>query len=299
MLRIAVAVLAACIATGIMAREAATATGLTAAQIIDRNIAARGGLDAWRKIKTMVWVGRIESAGSSPSSMPFALEQKRPNMTRFEIRTQNQISQRQFDGSEGWKMHPGRNGKPEMQSFTAEELAFARDGQGIDGPLIDYAAKGVAVMLEGRDDVEGHPAYRLHVRLPSGASQHVWIDAQTFLELKSDRPTRNALGQTGTLSVFYRNYQKVEGLQMPLLIESGVETASTRDRMVIERVALNPPLEDSLFAKPRVPNERKSITVDTRAAQQLPGPAAWPAGTVPGAAVRQQSPSGPVAGGMQ
>lgn len=299
MLRIAVVVLAACFATGIMAREAAMATGLTAAQIVERNIDARGGLDAWRKIKTMVWVGHIESVGSSPSSMPFALEQKRPNMTRFEIRAQNQISQRQFDGNEGWKMRPARNGKPEIQPFTAEELVFARDGQGIDGPLMDYAAKGVAVMLEGLDDVEGHPAYRLNIRLPSGASHHVWIDAHTFLELKYDRTTRNAAGQTGVLSVFYQNYQNVEGLQMPLLIESGLEGASTRDKMVIERVALNSPLEDSLFAKPRVPNERKSVTVDARAPQQLPGRAAWPVVTVPTEAFRPQSPSGPVVGGMR
>ena len=41
---------------------AAAEQGLTASQIVEKNVAARGGLDAWRKIQTMVWVGHIESA---------------------------------------------------------------------------------------------------------------------------------------------------------------------------------------------------------------------------------------------
>ena len=276
MKRIALSVFAVCVATAAIAGVPATAPELTAAQIIEKNIAARGGLDSWRKIQTMVWVGHIESANAPAAKMPFSLEQKRPNKTRFEIKAQNQLALRIFDGTNGWKLRPSASGKPEVQPFSNEELGFAHDGQGIDGPLVDYAAKGVAIALEGVDDVEGHKAYRLNVRLPSGLSHQLWIDAQNFLDIKSGRQIRNTLGQTATVSVYYRNYQTVEGVKLPFSIETSAETKAP-DRMVIDKVALNVPLEDQMFSKPQVqaPGRRNGVTVDTRSPPPQANPTAW------------------------
>jgi hypothetical protein len=273
MRRIAGWALAACLSISTLANagEPVAAPGLTAAQIVEKNAAARGGLEAWRKIQTMVWVGHVESANAAGSRLPFVLEQKRPNKTRFEITADKQKSVRIFDGANGWKLRPGSSGKPELQPYTAEELKFAQDAQVIDGPLMDYAAKGVAVTLGGVDEVEGRKAYRLNVRLPSGVTHRVWIDAQSFLDLKLDRVSRNPLGQTGTVSVYYRNYQTIEGLQIPLTIETGAATAKATDKLVIDKIALNPPLEDQMFAKPRVPGARRNaVTVDTRVPQAVP-----------------------------
>ena len=41
-----------------MAASAQSAPKLTAAQIVDKNIAARGGLQAWRSLQTMTWKGK-------------------------------------------------------------------------------------------------------------------------------------------------------------------------------------------------------------------------------------------------
>jgi len=221
----------------------------------------------------MVWVGHIESANAPATKMPFSIEQKRPNKTRFEIKAQNQLALRIFDGTNGWKLRPSASGKPEVQPFTNEELGFAHDGQGIDGPLIDFAAKGISVTLEGVDEVEGRKAYRLNVRLSSGLSHQLWIDAQNFLDIKSGRQSRNALGQTGTVSVFYRNYQTVEGVKIPFAIETSADTKAP-DRMVIDKVALNVPLEDQMFSKPQVPGRRNAVSVDTRSPQEHK-PTAW------------------------
>lgn len=267
MRRIAVWVLASCISTTAVADEPVVAPELTAAQIVEKNVAARGGLEAWRKIQSMVWVGHIERLNADAPSLPYVLEQKRPNKTRFEIKARNQTWVRIYDGVHGWKLRPASNGKPEVQPYAAEELKFARDGQGIDGPLMDYQAKGIAVILDGVDDVEGRKAYRLNVKLPSGASQHVWIDAQTFLEVKYDRQSRNAFGQTGTVSVYYRDYRTMEGLQIPFTIESGVSTGKATDKMMIDQILLNPPLEDQMFAKPNVPWKRNAVSIDTTTPQ--------------------------------
>ncbi|GAC1325247.1 MAG: hypothetical protein NVS3B11_21520 [Collimonas sp.] len=235
--------------------------GLSAAQIVEKNAAARGGKEAWRKIQTMIWVGHVESANTAVPTLPFVLELKRPNKTRFEITALNQVSVRVFDGTHGWKLRPSRNGKPDLQPYTPDEQKFAHEEQVIDGPLIDYQAKGIAVTLEGIDEIEGHKAYRLSVRLPSGASHRIWVDAETFLDIKYDRATRNAIGQPATISVFYRNYHSVEGLQIPVIIETGVGTSQPSNKLVIEKIALNPPMEDWRFAKPASQGRNNAITI--------------------------------------
>lgn len=277
------------VASGPATATSQTAAPLTAAQIVEKNVAARGGLEAWRRIQTMVWVGHIVTASAQASNLPFVLEMKRPNKTRFEIQTQNQMSARLYDGTHGWKLRPARDGMPELQAYSAEELRYARDGQGIDGPLMDYEAKGVTVALEGVDDIEGHKAYRLSVTLPSGVSHHVWIDAQSFLDVKYDRESRNAFGMAGTVSVSYHDYRTIEGLQIPFVMETGGSARRTTDRMVIDRISINPPLEDRIFARPSVPRQRTRVSIaatrpHATSAATPPAPSTFPAlsGSRPG-----------------
>ena len=234
---------------------------LSAEQIIEKHVAARGGLENWRKIESMVWVGHVERSNAPMPNLPFVLEMKRPDKTRFEIKAQNQLSLRVFDGANGWKLRPSAGGAPEVQPYTPEELAYAKEGLGLDGPLMDHAAKGVAVALDGVEEVEGRKAWHLKLRLPSGARHDVWIDGVSFLEVKHARESGN--GQSRAV-VVYRNFRTQEGLQMPFMIESDGETGKAANRMVIDRITLNPLLEDRLFAKPRVPGQRRGITVDTR-----------------------------------
>jgi hypothetical protein len=232
-------------------------------QVLEKNATARGGLEAWRKVQTMTWIGHVERADGL--RLPFMLEQKRPNLTRFELVAEKQGAVRVFDGRRGWKLRPNASGRPEPQPFTEEEVRAARDAPVIDGPILDAAAKGVAVKLDGLDEVEGREAYRLSAKLPSGTTQRVWIDAQSFLEVKYDRPARDAAGRPTTVAVYLRNYQAIEGLQIPFTIETAAPGGGpTADRLVIERAAINPKLPDGVFARPDLRTSRRGVTVDTR-----------------------------------
>lgn len=278
--RIGVWMFVACISmtTLAVADERAAIAELSAAQIVEKNVAARGGLEAWRKIESMVWVGHIERADTSITAapLPFTLEMRRPGKTRFEIKAQYQMAVRIFDGIHGWKLNLSRSGQPELQPYTTEELRFAQNGFAIDGPLVDYQAKGIKVTLEGLDEIEGHRAYRLNVQPPSGGSNHVWVDAQTFLDIKYDRASRNAQGVPGSVSVYYRNYQTIDGLQIPLMLENGRGTNKVTDKMVIDRVMLNPPLDKHMFDKPRVPEQRHAV--DRGSPKTLRSVPSWPEG---------------------
>ena len=274
MTRIALWVLIGCLTAAVYASEQIPEHDLSADQIVEKNVAARGGLDAWRKIQTMVWVGHVDSANTPAEELPFALALKRPNKTRFEITVLNRRAVRMFDGKQGWKVSPSAASSGEARPYTMDELSSAHDEQVIDGLLIDHQAKGVDVTLDGIDKVDGHDAYRLGVKLPSGATRHVWVDAQNFLDVKYDRVARGPRGPV-TVEVKYGDYRSVDGLQIPFTIESGAVAAGKHDKLMIDKVTLNPPLDDAMFAKPGSQGRRNSVSVNADASPPVlsrPGP---------------------------
>jgi hypothetical protein len=256
--RVAAATIVVGIVAGSLAAGRAPAAELSAADIVAKNVAARGGLDAWRKLETMVWMGRIESAHTPSPSMPFSLEQKRPNKTRLQIDALGYRSMRVFDGVRGWKVPPTR-GQPDVQPYTPQELKSAQAGHGIDGPLIDYAVKGNSVTLGGVDEIGERKAYHLKVRLAKGGDEDVWVDAENYLEIRYDRMADGPAGAPRRVSVTYGDYRTVEGLQIPFLIQTGGGPGTTPDRMQIERVVLNAPLDDSTFRNPAAPQPRHPV----------------------------------------
>ena len=242
------------------ALAAAAAPATTAAEVIARNVKARGGLEAWRKVNTMVWYGHLERASSPGMHIPFVLQIKRPNLTRFEIKERFDQFTRIFAGEHGWKVRPGNNGQPSVKSFSKEEVAFAKDEFPLDGPLIDYQAKGVTAELDGIDAVDSHRAYRLSLRLASGAERKVWIDVDTNLELRYDRPATSPLAPGKPVATFYGGYATVDGLKIPNSIVSTPSPdpaqRAAADRLVIDRFVVNPTLDDQSFLPPPTPMHR-------------------------------------------
>jgi hypothetical protein len=91
-----------------------------------------------------------------------------------------------------------------------------------------------------------------------------WIDAKSFLELRHDRPNRNAAGIAGVASQYYRDYHTINGLTLPFMIETGVGMTQYTDKMIIEKIALNPEVAPRQFEKPLIPRPRNGVTVNAQ-----------------------------------
>lgn len=259
--------------------DAAVHSGLSVEEIVRRNVTARGGLEAWRRVQTLSWTGTLRSGstkGGSPPPLPFKMELSRPNRSRFEVQGMQVRFTRIFDGTQGWKVRPGRSG-PEVQDFGPDEVKFHQDEFVMDGLLIDHAARGVAVVLEGINELESGKAYRLGVRLPSGASRRLWIDAETFLDVRCDRPSWNPMFRGQAVSTYFRDYRAVDGLQVATRIESGpaVENAvepPPRDALLIEQVLINPALSEHAFARPKAMRSHGALVQIPPTSGGAPGP---------------------------
>jgi hypothetical protein len=254
------------------AKSATAPAKLTAAEIVDRNITARGGLQKWRDVQTLSWSGKLDAGGNNqrylhvkvpgiappppppqdPSvqvQLPFVFEMMRPRKSRLEIEFAGQTAVQVYDGTQGWKVRPFLN-RHDVEPFTAAELDAAAVQADVDGALVDYAAKGTKVELDGVEQVEGRDAYRLKLTLKNQHVVHHWVDAQSFLDVKIEGTPRKLDGKTHAVAIFLRNYRPVNGLQIPHLIETVVEGVKRTEKIQIERVVVNPRLDQAHFTRP-------------------------------------------------
>src|SRR5258708_6068494 len=224
---------------------------LSVDQIVERNVAARGGLAAWRATKTLTMAGDMDAGGKPNHALPFVLKEKRTRKSRLEIVFKDQTSVQVYDGTQGWKVRPFLN-RNEVETFTPAEIKSAAAEQDLDGPLVDYAAKGTQIAVAGTETVEGHPAYKLKLTLRNGDKRMLWVDAGSFLELKIEGEPRKLDGKLHKVAVYFRDYKTEHGLTTPRLQETAIEGVKQTYKMTITRVAVNEPLDDALFQKPQL-----------------------------------------------
>ncbi|MBS0389239.1 MAG: outer membrane lipoprotein-sorting protein, partial [Proteobacteria bacterium] len=191
---------------------------------------------------------QLERKEREEMMLPFALESRRPNKTRLEITFNGQTAVQVYDGVNGYKYRPYL-GREDWEPYSADELKRAAAEPGIDGLLIDLAARGGHVESAGTDTVEDKPAYRLKVTDKNGQVRHAWIDAASFLEVKEDGAPRKLDGKMHPVEVYLRDYKPEQGLMIPRVIETAVQGVPKTEKIVIDSVVVNPKLDDSRFQK--------------------------------------------------
>lgn len=261
---------------------------LSAAAIVDKNVAARGGLQAWRNVQTLTMSGTMGAGGNQRAMLnappvqsshkgPEAAMPKRPaeevrlpvtiylartRKMRVELQFKGETALQVFDGTNGWKLRPYLNRRV-VEPFTEAEMKTSMSQTDLDGPLVDYAAKGSKVELVGTEKVEGRDTYKVKITSKNGESKNVWIDANTFLETKIEGTPRRMDGTDHPVEVYYRDYRTVSGLQIPFTIETRVlpvaktmtglrDTPVPPEQMIFDKIAVNPKLDATLFTKPEV-----------------------------------------------
>lgn len=252
-------------------------TSLSAAEIVNRNVEARGGLQKWQAVQTLSMSGKMEAGGNSrptlpmpgrkdrnampparPSEqirLPFLMELKRPRRSRVEVSFNGQDAIQVSDGASGWKLRPYLN-RQQVEPYTDDEMKSVAAQAELDGPLVGYAAKGTTVALEGMEKVDGRDNYRLRLLLKGGTAMHIWVDAKTYLESKMEGTPRRLDGRLHPVEIYMRDYRLVQGLQIPFLLETKVLNAQAvarapqvSEQILLDKVEVNPSLNDALFTR--------------------------------------------------
>ncbi len=221
----------------------------TVDEIIAKNIEAKGGLAKLKAVQSMRMSGHAEFGAMQAG---FVLTQKRANKMRNEISIQGMTMVQAFDGQNGWQVVPF-SGKKDAEPMGAEDQKDAEENADMDGPLVDYKAKGHKVELVGKEKTEGTDTYHLRITLKDGNVRDLFLDADSFLEIKAiAKVTRR--GTETVVESAMGDYKEVQGMMIPFSIEQHQQGGQgPGQKIIIEKVEFNVPVDDAVFKMPPPP----------------------------------------------
>jgi outer membrane lipoprotein-sorting protein len=221
--------------------------------LIEKNVATKGGADAWEKVKSLRLSGRM-SLGQGVVA-PYTIEQKRP----LKMCTEYEFNKRRVvqcvDGNSGWQYVPylGRN-RPEK--LSKEQALGIADTASIDGMLLNADERGFAIKWLGKEDVNGQPTDKLEIKMPGGTVRWLYLDEATGLEVKLE--FKRMLGKKEQMvETVYSDWKQEGSLWFPGKTVTRAKGASESNFVTIDNIVINPVIEDKRFAMPvfTSPNE--------------------------------------------
>src|SRR6202049_3472365 len=241
-----------CLSAFLLLPAAAQDTGLTLDQIVQKHTDALGGADKLKAIQTVTITGTASLMGGQMGA-PVTIKMKRPAFLRMDMHIQERTFVQCFDGDAGWPLN-SFSGSNAPQPMSEEDTRSARDNADfIEGSLVDYEAKGTSVELVGQEAVETTPAYKLKVTKKGGTVEYLYLDAATFLPLKTTG-RRKQMGQEVDYESMPSNYRAVHGVMLPFTVRQKMNGRDAMEVSVIN-VDINTPLDDSVFRMPEQQRE--------------------------------------------
>ncbi len=229
---------------------ASAASAQTVDEIVAKHLAARGGMAKLKAVKTLRIAGKREIQPGF--AVPIVMEQSRPNKMRADFTVQGMVGTLAFDGAGGWQVMPFQ-GNPNPEPMNDEMLKEFSQDSDIDGPLVDWKEKGNKVEFVGKEAVEGTDAYKLKLTKKGGDVTHIWLDADSFLELKSESK-RTVRGTEQELVAISGDYKEVNGMMMPHSFQFGPKGQPMLS-MTFEKIEVNPAVDDARFKMPAAPKK--------------------------------------------
>jgi outer membrane lipoprotein-sorting protein len=233
-------------AAALLIAFAATGRAQTADEIVAKTIAAQGGADKIKAIQSMKMTGTMSLP--NVGDVPVTIQAKRPKKVRVDLEIQGTQNSQGYDGETGWLFLPIQ-GMKAAQPAPSDMMKDLDEQADMDGPIVDYKAKGNTIELIGKEAVQGTDAYKLKVTTKAGDVRYVYVDAEHFLPLKSESK-RTINGAERSTSTMLGDYKQVAGVMMPHSIESSIEGVPVTQKVSIQKIEVNVPIDDASFKMP-------------------------------------------------
>jgi len=225
--------------------------------IVARNIEARGGAEAWQKVNSMKLTGRMDLGRGM--SVPYVLEQKRPDKMCFKFEFDKQTSTQCVSDDKGWKIAPfrGRNYPEPMSKEELREMADSTDPYGL---LYNYSKRDIDIEVLGPVKVGDRDAIKLKLTMDKGGVRWMYLDAETALEIKTEM-IRTIARRPRRVETVYSDWQKQDGLLIARRQETTTEGDPKPHFLTVETVSINPSLADARFAMPANTDKQQVVQI--------------------------------------
>jgi hypothetical protein len=219
----------------------------TADELVAKNVEAKGGTNALRDLQTLRLAGKM-LVQQGQIELSYLQIKKRPDEVRSEASLQGMTQIEAYDGKEGWKVSPFF-GRKDPERMSADDVKALVEDAEMDGPLVDWKAKGSTVEYLGTEDVDGTPAHKLKVTRKNGDVSLVYLDPDHFLEIRV-LTQRTRHGAYEEVETDLGDYEKAAGVFVPTSIEFGRKGSPDKQRIIIDKVEGNVPVDDGIFHFP-------------------------------------------------
>lgn len=226
----------------------ATSAGaqMTAEEVVDRYLEARGGAETWRKVEAFALEG-VFSAVSKRSD--FSMIRQQGDLFRLDYRHADMPAIRARDAEGPWMLNAWL--QPEAGRVDEDPYKRQLERESLF-PLIllDYAKKGIEVELMGAGELEGFETINLKITLPDGHEETWYLDAETYREFAIDAQVYDytQLREPMNQRTYFDDFREVDGLIFPFQIEW--EFWARLETMTIEKITLNPRIDEARFSPP-------------------------------------------------
>nr|UXE45316.1 hypothetical protein Hi04_10k_c4637_00003 [uncultured bacterium] len=219
----------------------------TVDQLVSKNIEAKGGAAALNALRTLRLSGKM-LVRQGQIELVYLQTKKQPDDVRDEASLQGMTQIEAYDGKEGWRVSPFF-GRKDPERMSADDVKALIEDTEIDGPLVDWNKKGSTVEYLGTEDVDGTPAHKLKVVRKNGDVSFVYLDPDHFLEIRvvTGRMRHGAYEEVET---DLGDYEKAGDVFVPTSIESGRKGSPDKQRIIIDKVEANVPVDDAIFHFP-------------------------------------------------
>ncbi len=151
-------------------------------EIVQKSVAAMGGAENLRKIKTITNIGSAEAGNGVVSD--FKLTAVHMKAMRIEFTYGSMTGYQIVTQTGGWSFMPFE-GQTKAEPLTGDALKEGQSSLDCQGNLVDYKEKETEVVYLGKDEVEGTTCHKLKLTKKTGGVETVYLDAKTFLAVRT------------------------------------------------------------------------------------------------------------------
>lgn len=219
------------------------ANAQTADEVIQKYATAMGGLENFKKVKTLKMTGTVTAQGMD---LPLTIQVINERAVRTDVEVMGQSVISAYKDGKGWKINPFA-GAPTATDVTGTELADVKNQCYLASQLMNYKNRGDKVELQGQETLEGVKTYKILLTDSANTATTFYVDAATYLPVRI-MAKREMMGREMDLATTFSDFKDFNGLKF-----STSRVQKNGDQVLqeihIDKIELDVPIDEKIFDK--------------------------------------------------
>lgn len=233
----------------------------TADEILDTYFENIGGKENFQKLKGLKFTITANAGGMIIPAEMISLKNGN-SLVKYQLQGMT-MHDNVFDGETLWKtnqmnMKAEKSTKEDTDNYKLAINDFPE-------PFLNYKEKGYQVNFEGKETIDGTETFKIKLTKKqltiNGKKEddisYFYFDTENFVPIASESEMKYGPAKGIIMLETFSDYQEVDGLYFAHSIKQGVKGQPSSMTMVIDKIELNPTIDNKIFTFPETTSETK------------------------------------------